>query len=90
MSWTSSEGSTLQLNPVTVSNGVLYTTSMNAFLTARDAKTGVVLSKQPLGWGTLGGVAVSDGTVFAVTGTTGAPGVDSGGSGFVVAFRPAG
>ena len=86
--WLSAEGDPLHFNPVSVANGVVYTTDLSGFLTARDAATGVLLSRQPLGWGAEGGVAVANGTVFAVTGTSGVPQVDTSGEGHLEAFRP--
>jgi hypothetical protein len=56
---------------------------MNGFLNARDAATGILLAKRPLGAPSWGGVAIDGGSVFSVTGT-------QGDSGFVVAYRPAG
>ena len=44
-------------NPVSVANGVVYTSDMSGFLTARDADTGLVLNKIPLGAPSWGGVA---------------------------------
>jgi polyvinyl alcohol dehydrogenase (cytochrome) len=86
--WLSAEPDPLHFNPVTVANGVAYSTDMAGSLTARDAATGVVLAKQPLSWGAEGGVAVADGTVYAVTGTSGLPQLDTSGVGHVEAFRP--
>jgi polyvinyl alcohol dehydrogenase (cytochrome) len=81
--WVSSDGDPVHFGPVTTANGVVYSADMAGLLTAREAGTGVVLAKRPLGAPSWGGIAVDDGTVFAVTGT-------QGDSGFVVAFRPAG
>jgi hypothetical protein len=68
---------------VATANGVVYSADMNGFLTAREAATGLVLAKRPLGAPSWGGISVDRGTVFAATGTQ----TDSG---FVVAFRPTG
>jgi hypothetical protein len=56
---------------------------MSTHLTARDATTGVVLAKLPLGAPSWGGAAIAGGSVFAVTGTQGS-------GGYVVAYRPRG
>ena len=56
---------------------------MSGVLTARDATTGAVLTKLPLGAPSWGGAAIAGGSVFAVTGTTGT-------TGYVVAYRPRG
>jgi hypothetical protein len=53
---------------------------MSTNVTAREATTGAVLAKLPLGAPSWGGVAVAGGSVFAVTGTQGT-------SGYVVAYR---
>ena len=81
--WVSSDGDALHFGAASTANGVVYGADMNGFLTAREATTGVVLAKRPLGAPSWGGVAIDGGTVFAVTGT-------QGDSGFVVAYRPAG
>jgi polyvinyl alcohol dehydrogenase (cytochrome) len=81
--WVSSDGGPLHFSPVSVANGVVYSTDMSGHLTARDASTGVVLAKLPLGAPTFGGVAIAGGYVFAVTGTQNT-------SGYVVAYRPRG
>jgi polyvinyl alcohol dehydrogenase (cytochrome) len=81
--WLSADGGPLHFGPVSTANGVVYSNDMNGFLTARDAATGLVLAKRPLGAPSWGGVAIDRGTVFTVTGT-------QGDSGFVVAYRPAG
>jgi polyvinyl alcohol dehydrogenase (cytochrome) len=78
--WFSLDGGPLHFNPTAVSNGVVYSTDMNGYLTARDATTGLVLVKIPLGSPTFGGVSVAGGSVFAVTGT-------QGDSGYVVSYR---
>jgi polyvinyl alcohol dehydrogenase (cytochrome) len=81
--WVSSDGGPLQFSPVSVANGVVYSTDMSTHLTARDATTGVVLAKLPLGAPSWGGAAIAGGSVFAVTGTQGS-------GGYVVAYRPRG
>jgi polyvinyl alcohol dehydrogenase (cytochrome) len=78
--WFSSDGGPLHFSSTSVANGVVYTTDMTSVLTAREAATGAVLAKLPLGAPSWGGVAVAGGYVFAVTGTQGA-------SGYVVGYR---
>jgi polyvinyl alcohol dehydrogenase (cytochrome) len=81
--WVSSDGDAVHFGAVSTANGVVYSADMNGFLTAREAATGMVLAKRPLGAPSWGGVSIDGGTVFAVTGT-------QGDSGSVVAYRPAG
>jgi polyvinyl alcohol dehydrogenase (cytochrome) len=78
--WLSSDGGPLHFNPTTVANGVVYTADMSGVLTLREASTGAILLKLPLGAPSYGGVAVAGGHVFAVTGT-------QGDSGYVVGYR---
>jgi polyvinyl alcohol dehydrogenase (cytochrome) len=78
--WLSSDGGPLHFNPTTVANGVVYTADMSGALTAREAATGAILLKLPLGAPSYGGVSVAGGYVFAVTGT-------QGDSGYVVGYR---
>jgi polyvinyl alcohol dehydrogenase (cytochrome) len=75
-------------NPVSIANGVLYTTDLRGNLNAYDAQTGAPLLSYPMftasedlsaSWG---GVAIARNTVYASTGMTGLP------SGYVVGFRP--
>jgi polyvinyl alcohol dehydrogenase (cytochrome) len=79
-SWASSDGGPLHFSPISAANGVVYSTDMSGHLTARDAGTGVVLAKLPLGSPSWGGVAVAGGSVFAVTGS-------QTGSGWIVSYR---
>ena len=81
--WVSSDGGPVHFSPISVANGVVYSTDMSTHLTARDASTGAVLAKLPLGAPSWGGVAIAGGSVFAVTGTQGS-------GGYVVAYRPHG
>jgi polyvinyl alcohol dehydrogenase (cytochrome) len=80
--WISSDGDPARFGPVSTANGVVYSAGTAGFLTAREASTGIVLAKLPLGGPAWGGVAIDRGSVFAVTGI-------QGDSGFVVAYRPA-
>jgi polyvinyl alcohol dehydrogenase (cytochrome) len=81
--WVSSDGDPAHFGPVSTANGVVYSTGSNGLLTAREASTGIVLARLPLGAPSWGGVSIDGGSVFAVTGT-------QGDSGFVVAYRPTG
>ncbi len=83
LNWVSSDGGPLHFSPVSVANGVVYSSDMSGMLTARDAGTGVVLARLPLGGPSWGGAAIVGGYVFAVSGV-------EGGSGYVVAYRAAG
>ena len=79
--WVSSDGDPLHFAPISTSNGVVYGMGTEGLLTAREATTGAVLAKLPLGSGSWGGVALAGGSVFAATGMQGA-------SGYIVAYRP--
>jgi hypothetical protein len=76
----SSDGGPLHWASTSVANGVVYDSDMSQVLTMRDASTGAVLAKLPLGGEAYGGVALAGGYVFAVTGTQGA-------SGWIDAYR---
>ena len=78
--WISSDGGPLHWSSTSVANGVVYTADQSEVLTAREARTGAVLAKVPLGAGSYGGVAIAGGYVFAAVGTQSA-------SGYVVAYR---
>ena len=80
-SWLSADGGPARFNPVSVANGVVYTTDMNGSLTARDAQTGAVLIRIPIGSPTWAGTAVAGGSVFAAIGI-------EGGTGWIVSYRP--
>jgi polyvinyl alcohol dehydrogenase (cytochrome) len=79
--WFSSDGGPLHFNATSVANGVVYNTDMTGHLNARDAASGLLLGKIPLGSPSWAGVAVAGGSVFTATGT-------QGGSGYLVAYRP--
>lgn len=74
-------------NPVTVANGVVYTTDLKGFLNAYDARTGLQVLSTPMwlaGEGlktSWGGVSVARNTVYAAIGTLGT-------NGQVIAYRP--
>ena len=78
--WVSSDGGPLHFNPTSVANGVVYTADMSGYLTAREAGTGVVLTKIPLGGPSWGGVSIAGGTVFVAIGTQST-------SGYIAAYR---
>ena len=78
--WVSSDGGPLHFNPTSVANGVVYTSDMSGFLTARNSDTGLVLAKIPLGAPSWGGVAIAGGTIFSAIGTQGA-------AGYIAAYR---
>jgi polyvinyl alcohol dehydrogenase (cytochrome) len=78
--WVSADGGPLHWNATAVANGVVYTADMSGVLTAREATTGAVLAKLPLGAPSYGGVSVAGGYVFAAIGTQGA-------TGYLVGYR---
>jgi polyvinyl alcohol dehydrogenase (cytochrome) len=78
--WYSADGDPTHFGPVSVSNGVVYSTDTAGFLNARDSVTGAVLAKIPLGSPSWGGIAIAGGSIFAATGT-------QGGVGWIVAYR---
>jgi polyvinyl alcohol dehydrogenase (cytochrome) len=79
--WVSADGGPLHFSATSVANGVVYNTDMAGHLNARDAATGLLLAKIPLGSPSWAGVSVAGGSVFTATGTQGA-------SGYLVAYRP--
>lgn len=78
--WFSTDGGPLKFNATSVANGVVYTTDMTGFLVAREASTGVVLNRIPLGGPSWGGVSIAGGTVFAAVGS-------QSNSGYIAAYR---
>ncbi|HEX8054133.1 MAG TPA: PQQ-binding-like beta-propeller repeat protein [Thermoleophilaceae bacterium] len=78
--WFTSDGGPLKFNATSVANGVVYTTDMTGFLVAREASTGIVLNRIPLGGPSWGGVSVAGGTVFAAVGTQSS-------AGYIAAYR---
>jgi polyvinyl alcohol dehydrogenase (cytochrome) len=78
--WLSSDGGPLHLSPTSVANGVVYTPDGSGVLTLREASTGAILDKVPLGAMTDGGVAIAGGYVFVAVGSQSS-------SGYVVAYR---
>jgi polyvinyl alcohol dehydrogenase (cytochrome) len=78
--WFSADGGPARFNPVAVANGVVYTSDMSGALTARDAATGAIVARLPLGSPTWAGVSIAGGSVFAATGI-------EGGAGYIVSYR---
>jgi plastocyanin len=78
--WLSADGGPLKFGATSVANGVVYTNDMNGFLIAREAGTGLVLGRIPLGNPSWGGVSIAGGTIFVATGTQGT-------SGYIAAYR---
>jgi polyvinyl alcohol dehydrogenase (cytochrome) len=81
LAWFSADGGPLHFNATSTANGVVYTTDMSGFLMAREASTGVLLAKIPLGSPSWAGVSIAGGSVFTATGL-------QSGSGYLVAYRP--
>jgi polyvinyl alcohol dehydrogenase (cytochrome) len=79
--WTSADGDPAHFAPVSVANGVLYTQTSTAAMTARNADSGTPITAIPLDGPALGGVSIADGTVFAVSGS------QRNGTGSIYAFR---
>ncbi len=79
--WVSSDGGPLKFGATAVANGVVWTNDMSGFLVAREAGTGAVLSRIPLGSPSWGGVSIAGGTVFTAIGLQGS-------SGYIAAYRP--
>ena len=86
--WTSADGGTLDFNPVTTANGVLYSANDTGFLTAHNAANGAVLNRFPLGGPTFGGVSVVGGAVYVAVGVgpPPPPAPQQDGAGSIVAF----
>ena len=78
--WSSPEPGPANFSPVTVANGVVYFADFTLVVTARDAGTGELLAKLPLGAPSWAGVSVVGEAVYAAVGTSRSP------SGAVVAF----
>jgi polyvinyl alcohol dehydrogenase (cytochrome) len=81
VAWLSLDADPVHFAPVAVANGVVYGNDMAGFLNARDAGSGLLLARYPLGGPSWGGVSIAAGTIFTVTGI-------QGDSGFIQAFRP--
>lgn len=80
--WLSTDGGpVLHFGAVSTANGVVYSNDVTGIMTARDAATGAILARLPLGAPSWAGVSVAGGSVFTATGTGGT-------AGYIVAFRP--
>lgn len=66
--WNSLDAGPLHFSPVAVGNGVVYSADPAGFLTARDAGTGAVLAKLPLGGATFGGISIAGRAVYVAVG----------------------
>jgi polyvinyl alcohol dehydrogenase (cytochrome) len=78
--WASSDVAPIKWGPSSVANGVVYSADDSETLTLRDAATGAVLNKIPIGAMTYGGVSIAGGYVFVAVGTQSS-------SGYLVAYR---
>jgi polyvinyl alcohol dehydrogenase (cytochrome) len=67
--WTTFGAGLYHLGPVSVANGVTYSTDEAGQLSVRSAATGALLRSLPLGFPSWGGVTIAGPTVIAVTGT---------------------
>jgi polyvinyl alcohol dehydrogenase (cytochrome) len=67
--WNSFDTGTAHFSPVAIGNGVVYSTDSEGFLTARDAATGTVITKIPLGGPTFGGISIAGRAVYVAIGT---------------------
>ncbi len=83
--WLSADGGSADFSPLAVANGVLYTADA-AVLTARDAASGAVMAKFPLGQPTFGGISIVGGAIYVAVGTGPPPGTQQDGSGSLIAF----
>jgi polyvinyl alcohol dehydrogenase (cytochrome) len=96
--WNSFDSGTAHFSPVAIGDGTVYSADSDGFLTARDATTGTILAKLPLGAPTFGGISVVGHAVYVAIGTgppspaQPIPGVDTSqqdGPGSIVAFGDA-
>lgn len=79
LSWVSADAPA-HFNAISVANGVVYTNDLSGYLIARDAASGLILGRFPLGSPSWGGVSIAGGSVFTSVGM-------GGGTGYIVAFR---
>ncbi|MFL5895001.1 MAG: PQQ-binding-like beta-propeller repeat protein [Thermoleophilaceae bacterium] len=79
LNWVSADAPA-HFDATSVANGVVYANDLSGYLVARDAATGLVLGKFPLGNPSWGGVAVAGGSVFTSVGL-------GSGTGYIVSFR---
>jgi polyvinyl alcohol dehydrogenase (cytochrome) len=69
IAWQSPDAGGAHLAPTAVANGVVYTNDPSGFTNARDATTGAILGKLPLGATSFGGVSAVGGAVYVSVGT---------------------
>jgi polyvinyl alcohol dehydrogenase (cytochrome) len=79
LSWVSADAPA-HFNAISTANGVVYTNDLSGYLIARDAASGLILGRFPLGAPSWGGVSVAGGSVFTSVGM-------GGGTGYIVSFR---
>jgi hypothetical protein len=86
--WASPDGGALHLGPTSVANGVVYTVDPGGFVTARDPKTGDILTELSLGGPSFGGVSATGRALYVAVGTgpPPEPAPQQDGSGSIVAF----
>jgi polyvinyl alcohol dehydrogenase (cytochrome) len=92
--WNSFDTGPAHFGPVAMGNGVAYSIDSDGFLTARNASTGAIVAKIPLGTSpTFGGISIVGHAVYLDTGTgpppEPVPGVDTSqidGKGTIIAF----
>ena len=89
------KGGAPHFSPIALGNGVLYSADPGGFLTARDAASGAILTKIPLGAPTFGGISIIGHAVYVAIGigppspAQPVPGVDTSqmdGSGSIIAL----
>ena len=88
VAWSSMDAGPLDVAPVAVANRVLYTVDPSGSVVARDAATGVVLKKLPLGQPSFGGVSVAGRAVYVAVGVGPLPdpAPQQAGAGKIIAF----
>jgi polyvinyl alcohol dehydrogenase (cytochrome) len=86
VAWTSPDPGGLHLGPHTVAHGVLYTDDLSGFMTAREAATGTILGKFPLGRGSFGGISAVGDAVYVAVGVGPVPPASVNAPGSIIAF----
>jgi polyvinyl alcohol dehydrogenase (cytochrome) len=66
--WSGADGGAADFAPVATGNGVLYSVNQSGVLAAREARTGAVLTRMPLGQPTFGGIALEGRAVYVAIG----------------------
>ena len=66
--WTSLDGGSADFSPVATANGVVYSVNQSGMLSARDAKTGIVVRRIDLGAPTFGGISTTGRAVYVAVG----------------------